>query len=94
MTAHPAVAAILDAEGTPAFQFETDRVERLLATATRTQPETLPDRWVARLCLRLADVCVQADALDTDYLRLWARELHVADILEDLLKGRIKPKQT
>lgn len=39
-------------------------------------------------------VAVQADALDTDYLRLWARELHVADILEDLLKGRIKPKQT
>lgn len=39
-------------------------------------------------------VAVQAGALDTDYLRLWARELRVADILEDLLKGRITPKQT
>jgi hypothetical protein len=37
---------------------------------------------------------VQAGALDTDYLRRWARELGVADILEDLLKGDIKPKQT
>ena len=39
-------------------------------------------------------VAVQAGALDSDYLRLWARELRVADIMEDLLNGGIKPKQT
>ena len=32
--------------------------------------------------------------LDLDYLKLWARELRVADILDDLLKGAIKPKHT
>lgn len=39
-------------------------------------------------------VAVQTGALDKDYLRQWARELRVADLLEDLFKGTIKPKQT
>jgi len=37
---------------------------------------------------------VQSGSLDLDYLKLWACELRVGDILEDLLGGRIKPKQT
>jgi hypothetical protein len=39
-------------------------------------------------------VAVQGDALDTEYLRRWARELHVEEVLHDLLTGRIRPKQT
>ncbi len=39
-------------------------------------------------------VAVQASGLDEHYLRRWARELKVEDKLEDLLSGRIKPKQT
>jgi hypothetical protein len=37
---------------------------------------------------------VQADALDTNYLRQWAQELKVSRELEHLLSGEIKPKQT
>jgi hypothetical protein len=39
-------------------------------------------------------VSVQASALDTAYLRLWAHELKLTNELEDLLSGKIKPKQT
>ena len=39
-------------------------------------------------------VSVQAGALDTAYLRRWAAELRVSPVLEDLLSGRIKPKNT
>lgn len=39
-------------------------------------------------------VAVQGAQLDRDHLRRWARELGVSDALEDLLAGRIKPKQT
>jgi hypothetical protein len=37
---------------------------------------------------------VQANALDKDYLRSWAKELEVAGDLERLLSGEIKPKST
>lgn len=37
---------------------------------------------------------VQSDALDLQYLNHWAAELQVVDVLNDLLKGRIRPKQT
>jgi hypothetical protein len=39
-------------------------------------------------------VSVQASALDKHYLRQWALELEVDNILEDLLESRINPKQT
>ena len=39
-------------------------------------------------------VAVQANALDKDYLRSWAKELEVAGDLERLLSGEIKPKST
>ena len=39
-------------------------------------------------------VAVQADALDTDYMKLWAQELNVAVELERLLSGEIRPKNT
>ncbi len=39
-------------------------------------------------------VAVQADALDKNYLRHWARELQLASALDRLLSGEIKPKQT
>jgi hypothetical protein len=39
-------------------------------------------------------VSVQAGALDTSYLRRWARELNLNNELEGLLSGKIKPKQT
>jgi len=39
-------------------------------------------------------VAVQADSLDKDYLRQWAKELQLANELERLLTGEIKPKQT
>ena len=39
-------------------------------------------------------VAVQANALDKDYLRRWAKELEVAGDLERLLSGEIKPKST
>jgi hypothetical protein len=39
-------------------------------------------------------VAVQADALDKNYMRLWARELNLAGELEQLLSGEIKPKNT
>ena len=38
-------------------------------------------------------VAVQADALDKNYLRRWARELNWTNELERLLSGEIKPKQ-
>lgn len=37
---------------------------------------------------------VQGDALDAGYLRRWATELDVADVLEQLLSGTIRPKHT
>ena len=39
-------------------------------------------------------VAVQADALDKNYLRRWAKELNVTGKLEHLLGGEIKPKST
>jgi hypothetical protein len=39
-------------------------------------------------------LAVQADALDKEYLRMWAKELQVAGELERLLGGKIRPKQT
>jgi hypothetical protein len=39
-------------------------------------------------------VAVQTGSLDIDYLKRWAKSLCVADLLEDLLAGRIKPKHT
>ncbi len=39
-------------------------------------------------------VAVQAGALDSGYLRRWARELSLLNELEDLLSGKIRPKQT
>lgn len=39
-------------------------------------------------------VAVQSEALDADYLKHWAKELAVSDVLNDLLAGRIRPKQT
>jgi hypothetical protein len=39
-------------------------------------------------------VAVQGAGLDTVYLRRWAAELGVASLLEDLLSGKIRPKQT
>ena len=39
-------------------------------------------------------VAVQADALDKDYLRHWAKELKLTGDLECLLSGEIKPKST
>lgn len=37
---------------------------------------------------------VQGDALDAGHLRRWATELEVADVLEQLLSGAIRPKHT
>jgi hypothetical protein len=37
---------------------------------------------------------VQADTLDKNYLRQWARELKLAVEMERLMSGEIKPKQT
>ena len=39
-------------------------------------------------------VAVQADSLDKDYLKQWARELSLESDLNRLLGGEIKPKQT
>lgn len=39
-------------------------------------------------------VTIQRDELDLAYLRHWSLELQVSDTLEDLLAGRIRPKQT
>ena len=39
-------------------------------------------------------VAVQADALDRNYLRRWARELDLAAEVELLLSGQVKPKNT
>ena len=39
-------------------------------------------------------VAVQANALDKDYLRSWAKELEVTGDLKRLLSGDIKPKST
>jgi hypothetical protein len=37
---------------------------------------------------------VQAGPLDADYLRKLAKELGVSAMLEDLLSGKLRPKQT
>ena len=39
-------------------------------------------------------IAVQRDALDKNYLRQWAKTLNVSLLLEDLLSGKIQPKQT
>ncbi len=39
-------------------------------------------------------IAVQADTLDTTYLRHWASELGLTEELERLLRGEIKPKET
>ena len=47
---------------------------------------------------RLSDaagvVAVQAEALDKNYLKRWAKDLKLTGELEDVLSGKIKPKQT
>lgn len=37
---------------------------------------------------------VQGTTLDIAYLRRWAAELRVAELLEDILAGRLRPKAT
>ena len=39
-------------------------------------------------------VAVQGDNLDRDYLRRWAPQLDVAAALDELLTGKIRPKNT
>ncbi len=39
-------------------------------------------------------VTIQRDSLDLTYLRFWASQLGVVTRLDDLLEGRIRPKQT
>ncbi len=39
-------------------------------------------------------VAVQGGALDSHYLKHWADKLDVRDVLNDLLAGKIRPKQT
>jgi len=39
-------------------------------------------------------IAVQGDALDSKYMSWWAQELGIADGLERLLSGEIKPKNT
>lgn len=39
-------------------------------------------------------VAVQSNRLDMDYLRRWAAELQVLEILEDVLAGRYRPKSS
>jgi hypothetical protein len=39
-------------------------------------------------------VAVQKDALDANYLTKWAAELGVIAELEDVISGKISPKQT
>jgi hypothetical protein len=39
-------------------------------------------------------VAIQSGALDLTYLRHWASELNVTSTLEDLLAGKIRPKET
>jgi hypothetical protein len=39
-------------------------------------------------------VAVQGNTLDVAYLAKWANELKVANVLNDLLEGRIQPKST
>jgi hypothetical protein len=39
-------------------------------------------------------VTVQADSLDQQYLRFWATQLRLAVTLEQLLEGKIRPKET
>lgn len=39
-------------------------------------------------------VAVQKDRLDVAYLRRWAADLDLAEAVEDLLSGRMSPKQT
>jgi hypothetical protein len=39
-------------------------------------------------------VAVQQGALDTNYLRHWANDLGVTQELDEVLSGKIKPKQT
>ena len=39
-------------------------------------------------------VAVQNERLDRDYLNKWGSALGVADVLADLLSGKIRPKHT
>ena len=39
-------------------------------------------------------VAVQGQTLDRDYMTHWAAQLGVSDTLNDLLTGKIKPKNT
>jgi hypothetical protein len=39
-------------------------------------------------------MAVQKNALKTDYMRRWGKEMDVADVLEEVLAGRFKPKAT
>ena len=39
-------------------------------------------------------VAVQGERLDRTYLREWAHEIGVVDVLDDVLAGRIRPKAT
>lgn len=39
-------------------------------------------------------ISVQAQKLDLAYLKRWSNELKIADVLENLLQGKIRPKST
>ncbi|MEI7730906.1 MAG: hypothetical protein WCO56_15130 [Verrucomicrobiota bacterium] len=39
-------------------------------------------------------VAIQNDTLDLAYLHRWAKELNVTSKLDDLLQGKIRPKQS
>ncbi|MCB9524279.1 MAG: hypothetical protein H6702_13045 [Myxococcales bacterium] len=62
--AHPAVALILEAEAEPALGYAHARITEPLAVATQLDPERLPEPWVLRLALRLAEGLLQAGTLD------------------------------
>ncbi len=81
---HPAIPLILDAEQTPAFEFETERVQAMLAEASRLDPETLEPAWVLRLAQRMADVLLQARAFERADKWLGVARTRVSAPLEQL----------
>ncbi len=61
-SAHPAIPVILAAEGTPLLGHAHERVVAPLEAASQQAPEALPDPWVVRLALRLAEGLLMARA--------------------------------
>lgn len=57
-------ALILEAEATPIFRHQSQPVLDLLSVASQLDPESLEDRWVVRLALRLADVLIMRGELE------------------------------